>query len=167
MEIVDHVRRRLTNAWTVLCGAHGEVTRQAELRGQSRQALYRDADAVVTALDGTETQARFAQLEARIAEQAARIEQLEPDRQRSVTIDADLQAAFASTAQAEGVSLPVARRLLAVLLGEQVPSVATLGRFSQDAARQSSRLLEVLDAEAASRVTRVTADEIFSGRRRS
>lgn len=167
MEIVDHVRRRLTNAWTVLFGAHGEVTRQAELRGQSRQALYRDADAVVTALDGTEARARFAQLEARIAEQAARIEQLEADRQRSVAIDADLQAAFAATAQAEGVSLPVARRLLAVLLGEATPSVATLGRFSQDAARRSRRLLEVLDAEAATRVTRAAADEIFSAGRRS
>ena len=75
--------------------------------------------------------------------------------------------AFASTAQAEGVSLPVARRLLAVLLGAATPSVATLGRFSQDAARRSSRLLEVLDAEAASAVTRVTADEIFLARRRS
>lgn len=167
MELVHHVRRRLTNAWTVLFGAHGEITRQAELRGQSRQALYRDADAVVTALDGSETQARFAQLEARITEQAARIEQLEADRQRSVAITADLQAAFASTAQAEGVSRPVARRLLAVLLGEQVPSVATLGRFSQDAARRSRRLLEVLDAEARLPVTRVAADEIFSVRRRS
>ena len=166
MEILDQVRRRLSNAWTVLCGTHGEITRQAELRGQSRQALYRDADAVVTALDGTETRARFAQLEARIAEQAARIEQLEADRRRSAAITAEIQAAFASTAQAEGVSLPVARRLLAVLLGAATPGVATLGRFSQDAARRSTRLLEVLDAEAAGRVTRVTADEIFSARRR-
>jgi outer membrane murein-binding lipoprotein Lpp len=167
MEIVDHLRRRLTNAWTVLCGAHGEITRQAERRGQSRQALYRDAAAVVTALDGSEARARFDQLEARIAEQAARIEQLEADRRRSVAITAEIQAAFAATAQAEGVSLPVARRLLAVLLGAATPSVATLGRFSRDAAHRSGRLLEVLDAEAAARVTRVTADEIFSARRRS
>ena len=167
MEIVAHVGRRLANAWTVLFGAHGEITRQATLQGQCRQALYRDADAVVTALDGSETRARFDQLEARIAEQAARIEQLEADRRHAVAINAEVQAAFASTAQAEGVSLPVARRLLAVLLGAATPSVATLGRFSQDAARRSSRLLEVLDAEAASAVTRVTADEIFLARRRS
>jgi hypothetical protein len=167
MPIVDHLRRRLSNAWTVLCGAHGQVTRQADLQGQSRQALYRDADAVVTALDGSEARARSERLEARIAEGAARIEQLEADRRRSVAITAEVQAAFAATAQAEGVSLPVARRLLAVLLGATAPSVATLGRFSRDAARRSTRLLEVLDAGAASRVTRVTADEIFSPGRRS
>jgi hypothetical protein len=167
MEMVDHVRRRLANAWTVLFGAHGEISRQAGLRGQSRQALYRDADAVVTAIDGSETRARLEQLEARLAEQAARIEQLEDDRQRAVEITTDLQAAFASTAQAEGVSLPVARRLLAVLLGARAPSVATLGRFSQEAARRPSRLLEVLDADARPGVARAAADEIFSARRRS
>lgn len=167
MEMVAQVRRRIANAWTVLFGDHGEITLQAGLRGQSRQALYRDAEAVVTAVDGSQAEARREQLEARIVEQAARIEHLEADRQRFVEINADLQAGFASTAQAEGVSLPVARRLLEVLLGAKTPSVATLGRLSQAAARRSGPLLEVLDVAAAPQVAHAVADEIFSAKTRS
>ena len=167
MEMVAHVRRRLANAFTVLFGAHGEVTRQAQPRGQSRQALYRDADAVMASVEGEKTRARLEQLEARLAEQATRLEQLEARLRQAIEITPDLQAAFASTAQAEGVSLPVARRLLAVLLGPGTPSVATLGRFSLDAARRSARLLEVLDADARPRVAQAAADEIFSAGRPS
>jgi hypothetical protein len=167
MEIVAHVRRRLANAFTVLFGDHGEVTRQAGLQGQTRQALYRDADAVATAVDGSHTRARLEQLEARVADQAARLEYLEGRLRQAVEITPDVQAAFAGTAQAEGVSLPVARRLLAVLLGPDTPSVATLGRFSLDAARRSTRLLEVLDGAARPRVAQAAADEIFSAGRRS
>jgi hypothetical protein len=167
MEIVAPLRRRLANAFTVLFGGRGEVTRQAGLQGQTRQALYRDTDAVVTAVDGSRAKARLEQLEARVAEQAARLEQLEGRLRRAVEITQDVQAAFAATAQAEGVSLPVARRLLAVLLGPDTPSVATLGRFSLDAARRSTRLLEVLDAAARPRVAQAAADEIFSAGRRS
>lgn len=167
MEMVAHVRRRLANAFTVLFGAHGEVTRQAGLQCRTRQALYRDADAVVTAVDDARTQARLEQLEARLAEQATRLAQLEERLRQAVEVTPDVQAAFASTAQAEGVSLPVARRLLAVLLGPTTPSVATLGRFSLDAARRSTRLLEVLDAAARPRVAQAAADEIFSAGRRS
>jgi len=56
-------------------------------------------------------------------------------------VDADKQAHYASCAQAEGVSLPVARRLLAVFLEERTPSVAQIGRLSQAAAQRSTRLL--------------------------
>jgi hypothetical protein len=167
MEVVAHARRRLANAFTVLFGAHGEVTRQARLRGQSRQALHRDADAVVASVEGEQTRARLEELEARLADQATRLEQLEARLQQAIEITPDLQAAFASTAQAEGVSLPVARRLLAVLLGPDTPGVATLGRFSLDAARRSTRLLEVLDAAARPRVAQAAADEIFSAGRPS
>src|SRR5262249_47185928 len=65
----------------------------------------------------------------------------------AVLLDDDGLAAFASTAQAEGVSLPVARRLLAPLLAKsaaaltpRLPSVAQLGRWSQDAARRAAAL---------------------------
>jgi hypothetical protein len=138
MEVDAHARRRLANAFTVLFGAHGDVTRQAQLRGQSRQALYRDAEAVVASVEGEQTRARLEELEARLADQATRLEQLEARLQQAVEIPPDVQAAFASIAQAEGVSLPVARRLL-----------------------------EVLDADARPRVARAAADEIFSAGRRS
>jgi len=50
-------------------------------------------------------------------------------------IEADMKTGknFNEAAQAEGVSLPVARRLLAVLLRDKIPSVAQLGRFSRQA----------------------------------
>jgi hypothetical protein len=167
MEMLAHVRRRLANACTVLFGGHGDVTRQAGLRGQTRQALYRDADAVVAAVDGTPTRARIEQLEARLAERATRLAELEDRLRRAVEVTPDAQAAFAATAQAEGVSLPVARRLLAVLLGPDTPGVAPLGRFSLEAARRSTRLLEVLDTAARPRVAQAAADATFPARRRS
>jgi hypothetical protein len=80
-------------------------------------------------------------------------------------VDADKQAHYASCAQAEGVSLPVARRLLAVFLKERTPSVAQLGRFSQAAAQRSTRLLAVLDAASRPLVDQAAADEIFVGRK--
>ena len=167
MEMVAHVRRRLANAFTVLFGARGAVTREARARGQSRQALYRDAGAVVTAVDGAPADPRLAQAEARLAQQAARIAELEARLRAATEVTPDRQAAFAATAQAEGVSLPVARRLLAVLLGPRAPSVAALGRSSAEAAAKAGRLLEVLDAAARPRVGQAAADEIFSARRRS
>jgi hypothetical protein len=167
MEMVAHVRHRLANALAVLFGARGEVTRRARSLPQSRQSLYRDADAVVAAVDGARARQRLEELEARIAGQAARIERLEARLAAAVEVDADRQAAFAATAQAEGVSLPVTRRLLAVLLGSRAPSVAALGRSSAEAARRAGRLLEVLDEVARPRVERAAADEIFSARRRS
>jgi hypothetical protein len=166
MEIVAPVRRRLANAFAVLFGPRGEVTRRAASLHLSRQSFYRDADAVVAAVDGSMARERLEQLEARIAEQAHRIERLEARLAAAVELDADRRTAFAATAQAEGVSLPVARRLLAVLLGTKAPSVAALGRSSAEAARRAARLLEALDDAARPRVERAAADEIFSARRR-
>jgi hypothetical protein len=162
------VRRRLLHAFTVLFGSHGAVTRQAAEEGQSRQALYRDTAQVVQAVDGSQTQARLEQLEMRVAEQAAQLKQLTTLLQQCVEMTTEKQAEFAALAQAEGVSLPTARRLLAVLMGsQQAPSVATLGRHSAAAARRAGQLLKVLDAEARKQVKQAAADEIFLAKRRS
>ena len=78
-----------------------------------------------------------------------------------------MQAEYAATAQAEGVSLPVARQLLTVLLKEETPSVASLGRQTQEAAERAGALLTVLDAELTPRVEQAAADEMFlDGKRR-
>jgi hypothetical protein len=92
-----------------------------------------------------------------------------------VLIDADSLAHFAGTAQAEGVSLPVARRLLGPLLAKslapeprrrpRLPSVARLGRLARAAAVRSAALLEVLDGFSRDRVRQGAADEIFFGNR--
>lgn len=155
------VRERLSSAFAVLCGGHGVITRLAEEREQSRQSLYREAERVVEDLEGAKAQSRIAELEQRIAEQQAQLADQQQRLQRAVEITADKQAEFASTAQAEGVSLPVARRLLAVLGGEQTPSVAKLGRQTAAAAQRATELLSVLDAEARPRVAQAAADEIF------
>jgi hypothetical protein len=77
------------------------------------------------------------------------------------------QAEVACVAQAEGVSLPVARRILQVLLPPKTRGVSTLGRATAEAGSQAGRLLEVLDGAAQPHVTQATADEIFSAASRS
>ena len=82
--------------------------------------------------------------------------------ERAVEITRDKQDEFAAVAQAEGVSLGVARRLLQVVAGSKpVPSVATLGRATLEAGRHAGALLEVLDEAARPRVEQAAADEIF------
>jgi hypothetical protein len=66
----------------------------------------------------------------------------------AAVLDPDRLACFAAAAQAEGVSLPGARRLLATLLRQRTPSVPQLGRRTQAAARKADALLPVRDAVA-------------------
>src|SRR5258708_30163994 len=128
LAIPTTVRERLSSAFAVLFGRHGDLTRLAEEGEQSRQSLYREADRVVEDLKGTEAQGQVAEPQQQNAELRARLAEVEQRPQRAIEITEDKQAEFASTAQAEGVSLPVARRLLAGPTGKPKPSVATLGR---------------------------------------
>jgi hypothetical protein len=153
------------SAAAVLFGRYGDVTRQAQDRRVSRQTLYRETDAVVEAVDGSATRRRIAELEERLRQQLARLEEAERQAAGTVRIDADKQAKFASTAQAEGVSLSVTRRLLGVLLGRVTPSVAKLGRLSRRDAERAGPLLRVLDRHTRPLVRQATADEMFAGRR--
>src|SRR5215213_6286105 len=64
------------------------------------------------------------------------------------------------------VSLPVARRLLAIFQGDdKTPRVAQLGRFSRSAALRAGALLDAFDEQARSRVRQSAADEIFFGQK--
>src|SRR5512144_2254606 len=72
------------------------------------------------------------------------------------------QHEFATVAQAEGVSLGVARRLLRVMEGpSRGRAVATLGRATLEAGKPAGPLLQVLDEAARPVVKQGTADEIF------
>jgi hypothetical protein len=156
------IPRRIASAFAVLCGRYGDVTRMAEDRDQSRQSLYREAEKVVQAVDGTAAQARVEELQRRLADQEAENRSLRERLERAVEITRDTHDEFASVAQAEGVSLGVARRLLQVVAGSKpVPSVATLGRATLEAGRHAGELLEVLDQAARPRVEQAAADEIF------
>jgi hypothetical protein len=156
---------RIANTAAVLAGPHGAVTRQAALSGASRQALYRDAPRVLQAVQGDAAQRRLDALQDERDRLHAERADLHRQLQQAVVFDRQRLARFAATAQAEGVSLPVARRLLQPVLGPQAPSVAQLGRWAHAAARHAAALLPVLDEAARPRAEQVAADEIFFGRR--
>src|SRR3954469_11895301 len=156
------IPRRIASAFAVLCGRYGDVTRMANDRDQSRQSLSREAEKVVEAVDGTAAEARVEELRRRLADQEAENRALRTRLERAVEITRDTQGEFACVAQAEGVSLGVARRLLQIVAGSKpVPSVATLGRATRQAGRHAGALLEVLDEAARPRVEQAAADEIF------
>ena len=139
------------------------VTKMAHDREQSRQSLYREASQVANAVDGTAVQSRIDELQRQLAGQQAQIQDLQERLEHAIEITRDKQDEFASVAQAEGVSLSVARRLLQVVAGSvTTPSVPTLGRATEEAGQRAGQLLEVLDEVAQPKVKQATADEIFS-----
>jgi hypothetical protein len=162
------IPQRIASAFAVFFGQYGDVSQMAHDREQSRQSLYREAAEVVDALDGAATQARIDELQRQLAEQQAENHALHDRLKHAVEITPDKQDEFATVAQAEGVSLSVARRLLRVVEGANAtPSVPTLGRATLEAGVRAGALLEVLDEKARPTVEQATADEIFLGRNRS
>jgi hypothetical protein len=155
----------LASAAVVFYGPQGAVTRHAAGRGVPRQTLYREADAVLRALDPRPHHEERAGLRQRVADLSARCAQLQGRLAVAVVVDRDKQAEFAATGQARGVSLTALAVLLRVLLGTATPSPAQLGRFSHAAGRRAGALLAVLDRPSRGRARQVAADEIFSGRR--
>ena len=156
------IPQRIASTFAVLCGRYGDVTQMAQDREQSRQSLYRESEKVVEAVDGAAAEARIDDLRRQLADRDAENRALRGRLERAVEVTRDKQDQFASVAQAEGVSLGVARRLLQVLAGSvPVPSVATLGRATLEAGRHAGALLEVLDEAARPRVEQAAADEIF------
>ena len=127
------ITQRIASAFVVLCGRYGDVTKMAHDREQSRQSLYREASQVANAVDGTAVQSRIDELQRQLAGQQAQIQDLQ-ERLRRYRDHTDKQDEFASVAQAEGVSLSVARRLLQVVAGSvTTPSVPTFGRAREPA----------------------------------
>ena len=89
------------------------VSQYAELSGQNREAIYRDAHRVKQQLeDGEGLRSELQnQVETLRSENAELRRQIE----RTPFTDPDKVARYAAQAQAEGVSLPVAQRLLKIL----------------------------------------------------
>jgi hypothetical protein len=161
------VTQRIAGAFAVLFGQYGDVAKLARDRAQSRQSLYRQAAQTIDAVDGTATQARGAALEQQVTQLRSQVHDLQQRLGRAVEMTPEKQAEVACVAQAEGVSLPVARRILQVLLPPKARSVPALGRATAAAGRRAGQLLEVLDEAARPRVAHATADEIFSAASRS
>ena len=156
------IPQRIATAFAVLCGRYGDVTEMAQDREQSRQSLYREADEVVDALDGTATQSRIDELQRQLTEQQAENQALHERLKHAVEITPDTQDEFATVAQAEGVSLSVARRLLRVMTGPgRSRGIATPGRATLEAGKRAGSLLDELDETARPEIKQGTADEIF------
>lgn len=89
------------------------VSEHARRTGQSRQTVYRHAADVCRALE--EGPRMQAESQRRIEELEAENARLRKAAETSPFEDPAKVAQFAAMAQAEGVSLPVARRLLTIL----------------------------------------------------
>ena len=161
------IPQRIASAFTILFGRYGDVTDMARDRQQSRQSLYREAEQVIHLVDDTAARDRINSLEQQVAQLQAQVQDLRARLERSVDMTPEKQAEMACVAQAEGVSLPVARRLLRALVPPKASSVPALGRATAAAGRRAGQLLEVLDEATRPRATQATADEIFSAGRPS
>jgi hypothetical protein len=157
------IPQRIASAFAVLCGRYGDVTRRAHDRQQSRQSLEREAHRTIDAVDGTAAQAQSSDLQQQVTELRSQVHDLQRRLGRAVAMTPEKQAEVACVAQAEGVSLPVTRRILQAPLPPKTRGVATLGRATAEAGSQAGRLLEVLDGAAQPRVAQATAAELFSG----
>jgi hypothetical protein len=158
------IPQRIASAFAVLCGQYGDVTQMAKDRERSRQSLYREAGQVTEAVDGVVARAQVEELQRQLAERQAEVKALEKRLRHAVEITPETQHEFATVAQAEGVSLSVARRLLRVMTGPgRTRGVATLGRATLEAGKHAGPLLEVLDEAARPEVKQGAADEILSG----
>jgi len=162
------VSQRIASAFAVLCGQYGDVTEMAKDREQSRQSLYREAQQVAETVDGAVARAQIEDLQRQLASRQLEVNALEKRLRHAVEITPDKQHEFATVAQAEGVSLSVARRLLRVMTGpRRSRAVATLGRATLKAGKKAGPLLEVFDEAVRPQVKQGTADEIFLAQDRS
>jgi hypothetical protein len=156
------LEQRIASAYVIVCGVHGDITRQAQQRGVTRQRLYREHASVATALEGTTWHKQEEQWQQRNQELEHRIAALEKRLSQAVVLDKEKQKEWASVAQAVGVSLPICQILLEVLLAERAPKVATLGRWTKAAGKKAGELLAVLDEFTSDKVTQAVADEIYT-----
>ena len=154
-------RQRIASAFLIHEGPHGSISRQARQRGVSRQRIYREASWVDGQLQTPDWQRERQALRQQVRDLQQQVAQLHEQQSWQVLLHPDKQAEFASVGQAIGVSLPQARRLLAVLLGDETPSVAKLGRWTKAAAEKAGAILQVLDEVARPLVEVVAADEVY------
>ena len=156
------IPQRVASAFAVFCGRYGDVTKMAQDREQAWQSLSREAEQVANAVDGAAAQARIDDLQRQLAERQVEVKALQERLEHAVEITPDTQHEFATVAQAEGVSLSVARRLLRVVSRPRsTQAVATLGRATLEAGKKAGPLLKVLDEAVRPKVQQGTADEIF------
>jgi hypothetical protein len=154
-------QQQLASAFVVFCGAFGDVTQHAQERGVCRQRLYREAHWLHGRVTGQAWQPHLEHLQHENQLLQQRLQQAEQRLEQALVLDKEKQTEFAAVGQAVGVSLPVVRTLLRVLLPAKVPSVAELGRRTQAVGQKASPLLQVLDEFCRPKVRQAVADEIY------
>ena len=89
------------------------VSGYAEQSQQNREAIYRDARRVKQQLEESESEQTRLQIQVKTLQ--TEIEQLRRQAESNPFEDPDKVARYAAQAQAEGISLPAAERLLKIL----------------------------------------------------
>jgi hypothetical protein len=153
--------RRIGSAFYVFCGHYGDVKAFAQQQGISRQWVYREAQQVNAALDGTSQRAALDHLRQENATLRTELAQVQQRLVQAVVLDDDKQAEFAGVGQSCGVTLSQCRTLLDVLIPGQALSRATLGRRTQALGKKAGALLEILDELTRPLVRYAAADEIY------
>jgi hypothetical protein len=151
------------NAAAVLFGRWGDVTRQAEVAGCSRQTVYEHAQAVQLAVAEQDCDGPTRQ-ELLDEDQALRREnrQLWNWLEHTVEFPRAKQRHFAVTAAAMGLGSRQIHDLLALILTVGLcPGRATVCRWIHQEAVQAGRVLERLDRACQTRVNVACLDEIF------
>jgi hypothetical protein len=155
------------NAAAALCGQHGDVTRQADEVGCSRQTVYDHAGKVEKALaDAHLGGPAREQLLQQVAVLSKENQELWDAFLLAVDFPAAKQQQFTASASAMGLSLSQTLVLLALLLpASRLPSRATLGRWVNQSARRAGRILALLDKACRTLVVSLCLDEIFFHRK--
>ncbi|HEU5118945.1 MAG TPA: hypothetical protein VFT74_20305 [Isosphaeraceae bacterium] len=138
------------NAAAVFSGGYRAVTRQAEQAGCSRQTVYDHARQVEQRLQSVAPAGPAVAVPTLAPTPISRLD--EPTRRR-----------LAVTVFAMGISTRQIEDLFRVILGDDGPDHATIGRWVADEARKARPILEALDAACVPRVQTLALDEIFFG----
>jgi hypothetical protein len=157
------VEQWISNAAAVLSGTWGAVTRRSEQSGYSRTAIYTHATRVVQAVVNEQAgELSYEELWAENERLRAENQELWQAWAEAEELSEAKQRELASAGSAMGLSLTQIVILLAIVLPRRmVPSRATVGRWVQQSAQQSSAILRVLDRACQRWVLVLCLDEIF------
>ncbi len=142
------LRTWVRNAAAVFSGCYGAVTRQAEQAGCSRQTVYDHARRIEQRLQPAAPASPPAEV---------------PVPTPVAVLDGPTRRRLAVTAFAMGISTRQIEELFRVLLPDDGPDHATIGRWVADEAKKAKPVLEALDAACIPRVQTLAVDEIFFG----
>ena len=142
------LRTWVRNAAAVFSGRYGAVTRRAEQAGCSRQTVYDHARQVEQRLQPAAPASPPAEV---------------PVPAPAAVLDGPTRRRLAVTAFAMGISTRQIEDLFRVILPDDGPDHATIGRWVADAAEKAGPVLKSLDAECVARVRTLAVDEIFFG----